>query len=314
MTTATASGIEGRPTAAPETGAVLVPEIKVIKRKSPEGDLYYFIQGDIELQIFAPSDDLHTNSLLKSIDAIDKLPAGRWGELAIQNQLPCDPLDRKLLRPVFMGIIQLAWYRAFEGEPKPDLIDNQASRVEAYKRDLEHVRLIGSQPVDRAGKARQPRDPNQPSKPAQGARAVRLTEGAAESWSSFVGQKGVIVAAMCAAHACGPEGLGITKDQLAIACRGKLNTRQPEERVISFYFADWLKNKVIEITPEGTRIADLPESGWEAHIQTKDTVAQQRRDAQPVKTEAEPVKAEAEAEPKPAKKPAKKAAANAKAK
>lgn len=271
-------------------------EIRIVERTADDKTKHhFFVQGAIEIEVF-PED------LIRSIDQIDKLPSGRWTEFAIQNNLPCDPLDRKLLKPPLMGIIQLTWHQTFKGVVSERLVANQDRRIETYKQDLEHIKLLAASPAQRVARSLKPK--------AEGASATvpktfgylyRLKADAAEKWSQFISQKGLIVAVMVAAGAV--EGQkAITKDAVVAALRGKLNTKQPEERVVGFYFSEWQRDGIIERTDSADKVEAVPE-GWEAGVQTKETIAQQKAEV----SKPEPVPA-----PEPSK-PAKKAKTSKKA-
>jgi hypothetical protein len=277
----------------------MAEEMKVNKETENGSARFFAVQGDIKVEIFYEEADPQ-GSLLKSIDQVDKLPAGYFTNLAAQNGLPCDPFDRMLLRPVIMGMIQIAWQRAFKGQPTEKLLNNQANRVEAYKRDLEHLKLTAQNPEQRQATARTPRAP----KGDGTARVVsgqlrRLTEATAEKWSAYTGQKGVIVAAMMAAGAFGPSGPGVSASVLATACRGKFQTRQTEERIVGFYFAEWARQGVVEEPPKDLAAVTAVPEGWDSNVQTKESIAKIREEA--AKPPATPA-----AGPKPAKSKAKK--------
>ena len=74
--------------------------------------------------------------------------------------------------------------------------------------------------------------------------AVRLLNDTKATWSAFKGQKGVIIAAMLAIKAVGKTGTSVTSSALAKAV--KLETKQPAERVIGFYFSTWKSKGIVE--------------------------------------------------------------------
>jgi hypothetical protein len=279
---------------------VNTPEIRIVERVEPDKTKHhFFVQGAIEIEVF-PED------LIRSIDQIDKLPSGRWTEFAVQNNLPCEPLDRKLLKPPLMGIIQLAWHMQFKGVVSERLVANQERRLETYRQDLEHLKLLAASPAQRVARSLNPKPPKADGSPKTFGYLYRLTTAAAEKWSQYTSQKGLIVAVMVAAGAAGDSGKGITKDAITAALRGKLNTKQPEERVVGFYLSEWKKEGTIEQVDESAGKADSIPEGWEAGVQTKDTIAQQKAEVSKPTPEPEPTPAPAPK--KAAKKSSKKAA------
>jgi hypothetical protein len=235
-----------------------IPEIRVVERVEPDKSKHFlFTQGTIELEIFA-------DDVLRSIDQIDKLPIGKWTEFAIQNELPCDPMDRKLLKPPLMGIIQIAWHRQFKGGPSDKLLANQERRVAAYIEDLEHVKLVAASPTQRSARAQtKGTNPTTPKGPAIGPR-FRLKDDSMVTWSQYKSQKGLIVAVMIAANATEAGGKVITKEQIVTFLRGKLNTKQPEERVVGFYISEWQRDGIVEkVVDETTPSGEIP-AGFEA--------------------------------------------------
>jgi hypothetical protein len=253
---------------------VNIPEVRVVERVDTDKTKHHlFVQGAIEIEIF-PED------LIRSIDQIDKLPSGRWTEFAVQNNLPCEPLDRKLLKPPLMGIIQLAWHRQFKGVVSERLVANQERRLETYRQDLEHLKLLAASPAQRVARALKPKPEGKTSTaPKTFGYLYRLTTAAAEKWSQYTSQKGLIVAVMVAAGAAGDTGKGITKDAVIAALRGKLNTKQPEERVVGFYMSEWKKEGIVEQVEESVGKADSVPEGWEAGVQTEASIAQQKAEA-----------------------------------
>jgi hypothetical protein len=172
-----------------------IPEIRIVERTEPDKSKHHiFTQGAVEVEVFA-------DDVIKSIDQIDKLPPGKWTEFATQNGIPCDPLDRKLLKGPLMGIIQLAWHKHFKGHVSDKLMANQERRVATYTEDLEHVKLVEATPQQRAARAKNPSsNTGVPKGPAIGSR-FRLRNESMAAWSQFKSQKGLIVAVMIAANA-----------------------------------------------------------------------------------------------------------------
>ncbi len=288
-------------------------DMKVVKETENESVRFFAVQGEIKIEVFYEKANPNAG-LMKSIDQVDKLPIGYFTNLMSYNSLPCDPLDRTLMRPVIMGMIQLAWHKAFKGAPTPKLIDNQQNRVNTYLRDLEHLKLTQQNPGQRAATARAPRAPKTPKDPnaaSLGGHLRRLKAEAMTKWVEFTGQKGVIIAAMMAAGAFGPDGPGISSEVLATACRGKFNTRQTEERIVGFYFAEWARQEIVEEPPkELPAVKEVP-PGWEGNVLTKEAIAKIKADSaaqvEPAASpEAKPVE-EPVIDPKPDAKKGKKA-------
>lgn len=290
-----------------------IPEAQIVERVEPnKTKQFLFIQGTLEMEVF----DDQNGGVLKSIDAIDKLPPGRWTEFAIQNDLPCDPLDRKLLKPPLQGIIQIAWTRHFVGVVSERLLANQERRVATYIHDLEHIKIMKDTPTDKMVRGRTTNAEGKPKTPAIGY-LYRLRNETAETWSKFTSQKGYLVAVMLASGACGEKGVGISKDLITGAVRGKLNTKQPEERVVGFYLSEWSKDGIVERVDEGAGKSAGPAEGWEANVMTPEKVKEIEKEvagqkAKPApKEDAKSTKPSEQQPPsqEPKKKAAKKAAA-----
>lgn len=229
------------------------PEIRIVERVEPDKSKHHlFTQGAVEIEVF-PDD------VIKSIDQIDKLPVGKWSEFAIQNNLPCEPLDRKLLKGPLMGIIQLAWHQHFKGSVSEKLIANQERRIATYKEDLEHVKLVAASPQQRAARAKNPNTNTGVANAAAIGALFRLKDETTVTWSQYKSQKGLIVAVMISANATEAGGKAITKDQIVAALRGKLNTRQPEERVVGYYMSEWKKEGIVEQVGEAVPKGEVPE-------------------------------------------------------
>jgi hypothetical protein len=79
------------------------------------------------------------NNIVTSIDALDKLNAGAWTALAVASDLPVSPFEKRLIKPVLMGVIQEAWYLNIKGSVSEKCLLNQKNRVTRYKQQLEEL-------------------------------------------------------------------------------------------------------------------------------------------------------------------------------
>lgn len=210
-------------------------EAKVLKG---EDGLAYFEQGDVKFPI--PDD-----SITRAVDVLDKLNSGMWQRLAAVNHLPTDPFDKKLLKLPLLGIVQIAWYRAFDPRVDfPKLIANQEKRVAKYKADIEQLK---SNPDLAEGKKR-----SAGSGGTRTAKAYALDAAKQDIWGKFTGQKQVIVAAM---QKLGPATANVIADTI----KSQLQTKQPAERVVAFYMNQW--------GHEGLLNGNGPGAVEEAHVE-----------------------------------------------
>ncbi len=110
---------------------------QVIKTK----DGAYFKQGDLKFTVDA-------TDLNKVVDGnregtpIDQLMDSQVVMMAQANGLLVKPYSRELLRPVLIGILQLAWYRCFEpaGHDWDHLNENHFNRIKWYLHSLKSYR------------------------------------------------------------------------------------------------------------------------------------------------------------------------------
>lgn len=199
--------------------------------KADDSGAWNYLQGEVSIPV-------DHESILKTIDNLEKCNAGVWVALARQNEIPCDPFDRKLLKPVLMGILQSAWYKQFGENGVPEKVTmNQETRVKQYIVDLEKLKSNPKQTASSDGK-REPRI-------SRGVKSYRLTETTRTAWEKYKGQKKLIIEAMLAMSA-GPGGSGVSAATIADAVKDKLETKQPAERVVAFYMNAFTHEGVVE--------------------------------------------------------------------
>lgn len=191
-----------------------------------------YMQGEVAIPV-------DPESILKTIDALEKCNAGIWVTLARHNDLPADPFIKKLLKPVLMGILQNAWYKQFsEGGIVPEkCLLNQETRVKKYLEDLEKAKT-NPQGTEATASAREPKTPRT-------AKSYRLVESKRAEWEKFKGQKKLIIEAMVAMGAVGTSG-GASSATIADAIKDKLETKQPAERVVAFYMNSFGHDGIVD--------------------------------------------------------------------
>jgi hypothetical protein len=191
---------------------------------------YNYIQGDVVVEV-------DEKSILRTIDALDRCNAATWIAFAVNNDLPADPFNKKLLKPPLMGILQNAWYVKFNPDGIPEkCIVNQKARCRQYMLDLEKVRSgVGAE-------AEALRDRPKGSHKAM---SYVLSEDARKIWQSFGGQKKLMVDAFVKMKAISPSTNGATAKVLTDSIKHLLETKQPPERVVAFYINDWKTKKLI---------------------------------------------------------------------
>ncbi len=79
-------------------------------------------------------------NVLETLTTFDKLKAEDWKKLATAAKLVCEPFEKRLLKPVLMGVIQNAWYQTVEGKIPEKCKANQATRVTHYATLLEQLK------------------------------------------------------------------------------------------------------------------------------------------------------------------------------
>lgn len=212
---------------------------KVVKLE----DGWFFVQGEVRI----PADH---ESILKTVDALDKQNAGVWVALANANNIPADPFDRRILKPVLMGLIQEAWYRSIEGQVPEKCVVNQEARVKKYGEDLENLKknpqAASASPGRRSSSSSEPKAP-------RSVKAYRLTEAKKDEWSKYKGQKKLIVDAMLA---MGDTAASV--NMIADAIKDKLETKQPPERVVAFYMNVFSHDGIVESPGEQSVLPETP--------------------------------------------------------
>lgn len=231
-------------------------EAKVVN----EEGFAYFVQEDLRFPIAGKED-----GITRAVDVLDKLNSGMWQRLAALNHLPTDPFDKKLLKVPLMGIIQIAWYRAFD--PRVDfekLLANQEKRVAKYKQDIETLK---ANPDVAEGKKKSGGGGG-----ARTAKTYQLDPAKKDVWSKFGGQKQLIVDAM---QKLGPATAAVIADSV----KGQLQTRQPAERVVAFYMNDFGHKGLLSAngTAPSTEpsVEDEPKQSEEAAAAVKEATPQE---------------------------------------
>jgi hypothetical protein len=212
-------------------------EPEPIEIKEDQG-IFYFHQGNVRF----PMDPDRSVGVVKSVQVLDKLNRGTWLALAQLNHLSVNPFNEDMLKPLLMGIVQLAWHRRFKAGDKTieKLEQNQAQRVAKYNQDIQTIK----DKPEKAPKA--PKDPNAP-KSARVSQEYCTIKGA--ELSKYGGQLRLILDAMreLAKPVAVSEVVAKIKDQL--------KTKQPPERVVGYYFSEGQKLGIIRVVPI-TEVAD----------------------------------------------------------
>lgn len=211
-------------------------EAKLVK---DDNGLQYFEQGGVRVP-------LDPDSVIKTVDQVDKLNAGAWVALARANNIQTDPFDKKLLKPVIMGIVQNFWYQAIKGQVPEKCVLNHEVRVKKYHQELEQLK---SNP-DAAVTRRTERAPSAP----RSVKAYRLTTEKQAEWEKYKGQKDLIIQAMIKMGAMPEGGNAVTVAMVADSIKHQLETKQTPERVVAFYMSDWQHRGVVEVVGEQTRM------------------------------------------------------------
>jgi len=96
-----------------------------------------FTQGELSF-------DIDTKDLAKALQQVDKLTVYQHRELAKLNGIMVEPFDRRLLRPVILGLIQSAWYKAVKGNVPEKVAAKQADRITDYLKQLEDLKNVSA--------------------------------------------------------------------------------------------------------------------------------------------------------------------------
>jgi hypothetical protein len=105
------------------------PNIKIADGKFSQGELSF---------------ELDAKDLAKALQQVDKLTVAQHRELAKLNNIPTEPFDRRLLRPVILGLVQSAWYKAVKGAVPDKVVAAQQGRVVAYAKQLEDLKNVSA--------------------------------------------------------------------------------------------------------------------------------------------------------------------------
>jgi hypothetical protein len=221
-----------------------------------DGGKYFFVQGSVRFEC----DSDPKQGIVRTLDQLDKLQANQLVELATLNQFPVDPFNKKLLRPVLMGVVQSAWYAGVLGKCPDKVAANQVSRVEAYVKQLEDFK---NKPqavvdvVDRVSRTRRSSGTTSTGGAARQAKAYRLSLASKDKWDKFAegkGQKGAIVRIMKQLGAVGPDGPGATVDSIASASQGAMETGTDPKRIVHFYINQFQHGDIVEVVGEQAKI------------------------------------------------------------
>lgn len=219
-----------------------------------EGGKYFFVQGKVRFEVDADPKVGIQNSIFK----IDSLPANEQVELANLNGLPVEPFNKKLLRPVLMGIVQNAWYQGVMGKIPDKVNIIHKKRVDDYSAQLEAFKnrpQANPDVVARVSRRRSSGEAKPQSAPRQ-AKAYRLTEAKRDVWSKFdKGQKAAIVKIMKSLGAEG-TGPGATVDSIAAASQGAMDTSTDPKRIVHFYINQFQHSGIVEVVGEQAQITD----------------------------------------------------------
>lgn len=94
-----------------------------------------FTQGELSF-------DIDTADLAKALQQVDKLTVAQHREIAKLNGIMVEPFDRRLLRPVVLGLVQSAWYKGVKGTVPEKVAASQTNRVAAYLKQLEDLKNV----------------------------------------------------------------------------------------------------------------------------------------------------------------------------
>lgn len=85
-------------------------------------------------------DHKDNKGLIETINAIDKQPSSVWLKFATALELPVEPFDKSLLRPVLKGELQSAWYASVGKNGVPGVSEGvknaQMNRINEYKQKI----------------------------------------------------------------------------------------------------------------------------------------------------------------------------------
>lgn len=235
---------------------------------------------------------INPENIIETLDAVEKLDAKQMQGLADHFQLPAVPFEKRLLKPVIMGEVQSAWYKAFTGSVPEKCEVNQQARIERYKQQLEEVKNHTGE--DKVVSRKSPSGST--SAAPRAANLYRLVESQKEVWGGFKGQKRLIVKVMLDAGAVGPDGKGVSVRFIADTVRDTEETKAPSDKNCAFHINAWGHESIIERINEDGTVAE---------------VQKPKADEQPAPPPAEAKKTETPAAAKkspavPAKAPAKK--------
>lgn len=183
-----------------------------------DSGLFYFSQGNVRF----PVDPDRDSGMVKSVAVLDKLNRGTWLALAQLSGFPINPFNEVMLKPLLMGVVQLAWFHRFRMNDKSieKLQSNQDARVAKYVEDLKNFK-------DNPEKEKKPRAAG--SKGPRQAQLYTIVEGAETTKQG--GQLRLILDAMLELK------VPVSVLDVVAKIQGQLKTKQPAERVVGYYFS-----------------------------------------------------------------------------
>lgn len=171
----------------------------------------------------------------KSLSAAQKLTAPQVQKIAIGASFPIEPFSKQLVLPLILGLVQIAWHRAFRKEVPELLETNQTKRVDRYKQQL--AELLANDGADLVVSRKAVKEPKAP-KPSH---LYRLTTvGAA---AKIAGQKFVIVQSLIGLGA-GPGGKGISIRQLSEGLKEFPGIIPPSHNNCTFHMNAFAKSEL----------------------------------------------------------------------
>lgn len=187
---------------------------------------------------------LDPKSLLTSFDALDKLDAGGWQKMAAAAKLPIEPFEKRLLKPVLMGLLQAEWYKQVEGKVPEICVSNQARRVARYKQQIEDLKnnVDGKDQVRPDGSTHKAKKEGAVPKAAQKYRLAKGTDP-----DKFSGQKYVVLATIAALD---PKGVGVYARDVVEKQAKFPGIIAPSDKNVAFHLNGMSKAGLIEALDE----------------------------------------------------------------
>ena len=146
-----------------------------------------YVQGDLKFTI-------NPSSIKETLELVDKLDSPKKALLARLNDIPTEPFDRRLLRPVLLGLVQNEWYQFCSADKKvpQECVASQATRLSRYKDQLEELKKAPSE-FDLVGK----RAKKAASEPVERvSMRYSLVAAKKDEYLAYTGQRYLIVLAL----------------------------------------------------------------------------------------------------------------------